>query len=571
MSPSRNVQVELDVPATMRDGVVLRANVYRPAGEGRWPVLLSRLPYGKDFPLGSGVLDPVQAARRGYVVIVQDTRGRFASDGEWEPIRHEAADGVDTIAWAAGLPYSDGQVGMYGASYFGFTQWAAALERPPALRALVPVITWSEPLDGLVFRGGALELGLLAHWTQATALNEVFRRHRDDEKARQRAVAALAQDMDALASEGYRSQPLREFAPLRRHPGTAFFFEAFGAPMDRERSDFARVAGKQDGLAVPTLNVGGWYDAFLQGTLENYVAMRRAQAPAKLVIGPWSHRSQGERVGELSFGYASQAAFIDLREDFGSLQLRWFDHWLRGTDTGMLREPPVKLFVMGANLWRDEADWPLARAVSTPFYLRARGALSAEPPASEPPDRFRYDPADPVPTRGGALLMTPEYEAGPLDQRPIESRSDVVTYTTSPLGRDLEVTGPVSVRLFAASSAPDTDFVARLVDVHPDGYARNLTDGIVRARHRAHPGPPSLIEPGRAYEYRIDLWATSNLFRAGHCIRLHVASSSFPRWDRNPNTGAELGADDRLAVAEQTILHDRAHPSRVLLPVVPPG
>ena len=251
------------------------------------------------------------------------------------------------------------------------------------------------------------------------------------------------------------------------------------------------------------------------------------------------------------------------------MQLRWFDHWLKGIDSGMLAEPPVRLFVMGANVWRDEAEWPLARAGNTPFYFHADRTFTTDPPDAERPDWFTYDPASPGPTHGGALLMSPEFPSGPYDQRAIESRPDVLTYTTAPLERDTEVTGPVSVELWACSSAPDTDFVARLVDVYPDGRAYNLTDGIIRARYRDYPLAESLIEAGRPYRFNIDLWATSNVFKAGHRIRVQITSSNFPRWDRNPNTGHPFGQDAELRTADQTILHDREHPSHILLPLVP--
>lgn len=559
------VRVELDVAARMRDGTTLRANVYRPA-EGRHPVLLTRLPYGKDFPIGSSALDPVQAARRGYVVIVQDTRGRWASEGEWATFRHERSDGLDTVDWAAALPYADGQVGMYGASYFAFTQWAAALERPKALRAIAPIFTWSEPLDGLAFRGGALELGL-AYWRMQFGLNEVSRRHAQDPARAAAAIAQLVGDMDHLAGEGYRSLPLRDFAPLARHGLLRDLADAFEGPHERDRWEHARVAGHHERIDVPSFNIGGWYDAFLGGTLQNFSAMRRRRIPTKLLVGPWSHAEQGSRVGEITFGFAAQAGFIDLRADLGSLQLRWFERWLKGAPNGVDEEPPVTIFVMGTNVWRHEAEWPLARAVETAYFLRAGGALSTGAPAGEEPDRYVYDPADPAPTVGGATLMSPEFPSGPRDQRPLEARADVLVYSSAPLERDLEVTGPVRVHLFAASTAADTDFVARLVDVHPDGYARNLTDGILRARYR-DPEHPAPIEPGRPYEFVIDLWATSNVFRKGHRIRLDVTSSSFPRWDRNPNTGHPFAADAELAVAHQVIFHDARRPSRVVLPLV---
>jgi uncharacterized protein len=571
--PSQAIHIDFDVPVGMRDGTVLRANVYRPAGDGRWPVLLTRLPYGKDLPGAGFVLDPVQAARRGYVVVVQDTRGRFRSEGAWEPFRHEAEDGFDTIGWAAGLPEADGQVGMYGASYFGFTQWSAATQAPLALRAMVPYITWADPLNGLASRGGAFELGTLANWFLGTTGADVLvRRHRGDHRALGAALGALFGEYDALGPEGYASLPLAEFGPLKRQDVAPAFFEALAVATDRAGLEPLTILGKHDRVRVPTFNIGGWYDIFLADTLAHYRAMRALGRPTKLLVGPWAHGRSMNPIGELNFGFGAQTALIDLQQDLGSLQLRWFDHWLKGIDSGLLAEPPVRLFVMGANVWRDEPDWPLARAVDTPLYLRAGGRLSAERPgADEPPDRYTYDPRDPVPTRGGALLMTPEYPPGPFDQRAIEARPDVLVYTTPPLEHDTEVTGPIRLRLWAGSSAPDTDFVARLLDVYPDGRSINLTDGILRARFRgaARSEPPSLIEPGRPYAYDIDLWATSNLFRAGHRIGLHVTSSSFPRWDRNPNTGHPPGADAELSTAQQAVLHDAEHPSCLSLPVVP--
>ncbi|HLQ28439.1 MAG TPA: CocE/NonD family hydrolase [Ktedonobacteraceae bacterium] len=588
MQMGHQIAVDFDVPAKMRDGTVLRANVYRPVGEGKWPVLLTRLPYGKDFPLGSSIMDPVQVAQRGYVVIVQDTRGRLTSEGDWIPFVNEALDGVDTIEWASKLHYSNGDVGMYGASYFGFTQWAAAVHAPPALKAMVPLVTWNDPMNGLYFRGGALELGLAGNWQLVMGIDVLVRRHRGDPKALGQSIYMLAKEIDALESTGYASLPLKEFTPLKRQNIAPFFFENFARPMDREHEQIKplTIVGKHENVTVPTFNIGGWYDIFLKDTLSNFKIMReQGSTPearqSKLLIGPWTHSGYTNPIGELNFGFASTSAFIDLQIDLTSLQVRWFDHWLRGIDTGMLKEAPIKLFVMGANVWRDEQEWPLARAVDTPYYLHSsgqanslngNGLLNTEVPGTEPPDQFDYDPAHPVSTRGGALLMSVEYRPGAFDQRPTESREDVLVYNTPALEQDVEVTGPITVHLWAASSAPDTDFVARLVDVHPDGYAQNLTDGIIRARYRNFARgeeQPSLIEPGKAYEYEIDLWATSNVFKAGHSIRLDITSSNFPRWDRNPNTGHDFGADDELAVAHQTIMHDRDHPSYVVLPIVP--
>ncbi len=582
----QQVVVDFDVPAKMRDGTILRANVYRPAGEGKWPVLLTRLPYGKDFPIGSSVIDPNQVARRGYVVIVQDTRGRWTSEGEWEPFRNEAVDGFDTIQWASQLAYSNGSVGMYGVSYFGFTQWAAAVLQPPALKTMVPMVTWNDPLNGLTSRGGAMEFGSGASWSlQTMSLNILSRRYAAEPQTLGRAMYGLVQDIDALGSRGYWELPLKDFGPLKRSNVAGNFFESIEKPMDRETVEPFTILGKHKQVTVPTLNIGGWYDIYLKGTIENFTIMRQhGSTPearqSKLLIGPWTHTGYMNPIGEMNFGFASTAAFINMQTDLVSFQVRWFDHWLKGKDTGMLREAPIKLFIMGANVWRDEQEWPLARAINTNYYLHSQGKantlngdglLSTEAPAAEPSDHYDYDSAHPVMTRGGALLMAPEFRPGPFDQRSTESRTDVLVYTTPVLEQDIEVTGPILVHLWATSSTPDTDFVARLVDVHPDGYAQNLTDGIIRARYRnfAHGEAPSLIEPGKAYEYEIDLWATSNVFKAGHRIRLDVTSSNFPRWDRNPNTGHDLGADAELVVAHQTILHDREHPSHVVLPIVP--
>lgn len=542
----------------MRDSTVLRANVYRPTGHGRWPVLLTRLPYGKDLPLGTGVLEPVQAARREYAVVVQDTRGRFTSDGDWEPFRREAEDGVDTIAWAASQPWSDGQVGMYGASYYGFTQWSAAVEAPPALKTIVPFVTWSNPLNGVVFRGGAFELGIGANWHLQQGADVLVRRNRNEPKTLETALVALVRELDRLGTEGYSSLPLTEFEPLRKLDVAPAFFEAIELGADPQAVDFATIAGKHARVQVPTLNVGGWYDIFCQDTLAAFNAMKVAGRPANVVIGPWTHSTQRNPVGELNFGFTSQSTFIDFRYDFWGMQLRWFDHWLKGARNGVAEEAPIKIFVMGANRWRSETEWPLARSKTTRWHLRGRGGLSVEAPGiQELPDGYTYDPANPVPTHGGALLMSPEFPAGPLEQARVESRQDVLNFTSEPMQSDLEVTGPVRLHLWAASDAPSTDFVARLCDVHPDERSYNLTDGIVRLSNL----------DGAEHEFWIDLWSTSNVFKRGHRIRLQVTSSCFPRWDRNLNTG-RWATDAVMKAARQTIFHDARRTSYLELPEI---
>jgi uncharacterized protein len=501
---------------------------------------------------------------------------------------NEWLDGVDTIDWAAKLPFSDGNVGTFGASYAGFTQWAPATHQPAALKAMVPLITYNDPLNGSRFRGGAIELGKTANWSlQAIGLEIVTRRHRNDPdlRGRRQALRAIVQEINNLGTQGYWSLPLKEFGPLQRTGVAPSFFAEIEHPMDRTFSEPLAILGKHERVKVPALNIGGWYDVFLQDTIENFRLLREhGSTPearqSKLLIGPWSHMNRTNAVGETNFGYAASSALIDLKSTLESLHVRWYDHWLKGIDNGVTDEAPITLFVMGENVWREEAKWPLERAVATRYYLHSQGrantlhgdgTLSPLLPDEETADLYEYDPANPVLTRGGALLMSAEFPSGPYDQRPTEERADVLVYSTPALEADTEVTGPITVHLWAVSNAPDTDFVARLVDVYPNGYARNLTDGIIRARYRrfTEGEAPSLIEPGQAYEYEIDLWSTCNVFKQGHRIRLDVTSSNFPRWDRNPNTGHDFGVDEELAVAHQTILHTAEHASYVLLPIVP--
>ena len=572
---SDQITVEFDVPATMRDGAILRANVFRPAGDGPYPVALARTPYGKDFSSVMAQLDAPRLARAGYVVVIQDVRGRFRSEGAWRPFRDEAADGYDSVEWAARLPGSSGAVGMFGASYLGFTQWMAAKEAPPSLKAIVPSITWADMRDGTTLRGGAIELGTQGYWyLNAVGMDTILKRVAGAPPQDQmQAMGLLLREIDRLRAEGYFSLPLKDFAPLKQLGLSAELEELLATIDDPAYLASFSIDAAYEQVRVPALNVGGWYDIFLSGTLRNFAALRAAGATpearqAKLLIGPWSHVNAANVVGDVDFGFASQMALMNLQTDLTGLTQRWFDYWLKGIDNGVTGEPPVRLFVMGDNAWRDEAEWPLARARNTPFYLRAGGLLSPEQPGDEPPDGYVYDPADPTPTLGGNILMSQLLKPGATDQRPVEARPDVLSYTTPPLAEDLQVIGPLLVTLWAASDAPDTDFVTRLVDVHPDGFAQPLADGIVRARYRDG-APSEPLEPGRPYELTIDLWATANVFKAGHRIRVDVASASFPRWDRNPNTGAPVGRDAELRVARQTILHDAARPSRIVLPVVP--
>ena len=555
-----DVQIEFDVPVPMADGTVLRADVYRPAGSGPWPVLVQRTPYGKRSPVEMIKIDILTAVSRGYIVVQQDTRGRFASDGEWCPWEFERRDGRDTVAWAAALPGSTGEVGMFGGSYTGSTQWSAAIGGAPQLRAIAPQVTWCDPLDGLFQRGGALELGVNAAWTLMTGAAHLPRQHSGEQLMS--AFARLIADYDGLRDRTYWELPAGRLPAISRYGGPDIGTQR--ALEHPETAESSRVAGHHRDLKVPSFNVAGWYDIFLQGSLDNFTAMAANGVPSKLLVGPWTHESmaglaQG-RVGDVNFGLTASPALVAGSASLTELQLRWFDHWLQHRDTGILDEPPVKIFVMGANVWRDEHEWPLSRAVDTAWYLRADGGLDrTAPEPEEGHDTYVYDPADPALTRGGTLVMSPEFPAGSFDQAATEQRPDVLIYTSEPLATDLEVTGRVRMTLFAATDAPSTDWVARLCDVDEQGVSRNVTDGILRIH----------AEPGAVGEHVIDMWSTSMVFRAGHRIRVHVTSSNFPRWDRNTNTGEPPQNATTLRVAHQRIFHDGTRASRILLPLIP--
>lgn len=550
-----DMEIEFDVAAKMRDGTVLNADVYRPGGEGPWPVLLHRSPYGRRGNI-QVLLDPFEAVSRGYIVVHQDTRGRFSSDGEWLPFTYEIEDGYDTVKWAATLPGSSGVVGMFGGSYTGNTQWAAAVAAPPELRAIIPHITWSDPSDGLHFRGGAVELGLNGIWALTVGPGEIAKRHADDPAAAGAALAAVIADYDGLARHGYWELPAGALPAHTRHNLTDVGVAR--ALADPANADGATITGKHTAVQAAVLNVGGWFDVFQQGTLDNFTAMTELGKPARLLVGPWTHGSLllGGLAGEVNFGLGSSYPVIG----FDQIQLDWYDRWLKDADNGGGAEAPVRIFVMGINQWRDEHEWPLARAVDTPWHLGADGTLTSTPPATdETPDSYLYDPADPVLTRGGTLVMSGEYPPGPFDQRVVEERADVLTYTSAPLTEDLEVTGRIRMRLHAATDGPSTDWVVRLCDVDTDGVSRNLCDGILRTH-----GAPG--EPG---DHDIDLWSTSNVFLAGHRIRVQVTSSNFPRWDRNLNTGEASQHAVDIRTARQTIFHDADRASRIILPVIP--
>jgi putative CocE/NonD family hydrolase len=580
MDPIREVTVQTDVPAVMRDGTTLMANVYGPADGGPYPVLLARMPYGKDLPFNSTYLDPLKVTRRGYIVAIQDVRGRYASEGKFTPFVNEFEDGYDSVEWAASLPGSSGAVGMIGLSYLGKAQWHAAVMQPPSLKSMAPGQTWGNHLNGAQMRGGARELGLIQYWAQAAlALGILFRRYRGEPEQIGQKLAELVGSIDALlAGGGYDTLPLTQ---LPDPDGlTSFVRGGFVRGADDEGWDYLNIDGRYDRVQVPTFHIGGWYDCFIGETLRQYAAMKeRAGATGgrspRLLVGPWTHGDFESTFGDVDFGLGSSGALLDYRGDLTDAHLRWFDATLKGEEGKLEERPPVEIFVMGENRWRVYTEWPVPGAREERWHLHGDGRLSREAPGQSVPDLYDYDPEDPVPTVGGAILMAPIHRPGARDQREVEARPDVLLYTSEVLREEYTALGPVHATLFAATSASDTDFVVRLVDVYPDGRTIVVTDGVIRASHReGFPAPgvirsagPKPVEPGRVYEYRLDLWATGITFRAGHHIRVQVASSSFPRWDRNPNTGE--GPDSaRTEVARQRIFHDPEHPSHLTLTVV---
>jgi putative CocE/NonD family hydrolase len=535
----------------MRDGVVLRADVYRPAGEGRWPVLLARTCYGKtSWPAW---IRPAETALDGYAVVVQDIRGGFASAGEYRPFFSDVEDGYDTVEWCAAQPWSNGRVGMFGSSAVAYTQLLAALARPPHLVAIAPFQTWSSFGRGCVFDPSGAFSMYTQEWVLLQALIDPA--NRVDSPERLQAVAQAMHDLGPV----HRHRPLSEHPVLPRSVAE-YYYEWLEHPDHDEYWQRIDVLGRYGELEVPAFHLAGWFDRFSLSTFDNYAGLRDAgRAPQKIVAGPWPHGIPVQTACDDAF-YGPRA-WVDAR----ALVLRWYDHWLKGEDNGVLDEPPVRVFVQGPDEWRDLDGWPPPAAAEAAFHLRAGGRLTREAPgADEPPDRYVHDPADPVPSTPGRAARP----RGPLDQRPIEERDDVLVYTSEPLEADLTAIGPVRARLWAATSAVDTDWTVKLVDVRPDGYARRVCDGYLRARYRESQSSPSLLEPGRVYEYELRLLPTAYVFRAGHRIRVEVASSSFPGCDPNLGTGGPFTEDAAGVRADQTVHHDAARPSHVVLAVV---
>jgi putative CocE/NonD family hydrolase len=563
------VVTQHNIVMTTRDGVTLRADVYRPSSDEKFPVLLQRTPYNK----GNGSDFAKRAAALGYVVVIQDVRGRYTSEGEWYPFKYEMNDGYDTVEWAAGLPNSNGKVGMFGGSYVGATQMLAAISHPPHLTGICPVVTASNYHENWTYQGGAFEQWFNESWTSGLAQDTLDRSIKNGTNAViGSTVLPLKQyPVFNLSLQSDRAKLTKELAPYfldwLDHPTYDSFWKEWAID-ERYRS-----------IEVPALTVAAWYDIFQDGSLRNFQGLKahagneNARKEQRLLVTVGGHAGGGRKIGSVDFGDAAE------QYDENTVTLKWYDYLLRGQQNEFASDKPVKIFVMGENKWRLEDDWPLSRASATRYFLHSSGSanslsgdgvLSVVAPSNESTDKYIYDPRKPVPTIGGPLCCDSEHLApGPRDQREVESRTDMLVYTTPVLVQDMEVTGPVMLDLFAKSSAVDTDFTAKLVDVSPDGFAQNLTEGILRARYRESTKEAKLLAPGTIFEYSIDLWSTSNVFLKGHKIRIEISSSNFPRFDRNLNTGEDTNIEQHILKATNVIYHDGAHPSALVLPVVP--
>ncbi len=543
---SQPARIQLDVKVPMRDGVNLSTDIYLPPDGGPFPTLLVRTIYDNQ---ADWCIDMAKrAVLQGYAVVMQDCRGRFDSDGEFSPYFQEPEDGYDTQEWIGAQEWCDGNIGMFGSSYIGYTQSMTAPLRSKYLKALVPVNSQQDNF-GHWRVDGPLQLHVAMNFLMMTGrtMQRGARSMMNWEEICRR--LPLISALDDIADIPFYRQAIE-------HHTFDDFWKAYS------------VRDRYGDIDAPAFIMTGWYDNLLHEGFKLFRGWsQEARSPearrvSKLLVGPWTHGDRDLPPGEF-FDYIGE-------------QLRWNDRRLKGIDNGIDDEPPIRIWVMGANEWRFENEWPLARTRYTDYYIHSAGGantllgdgvLSTDAPGAEPPDTYSYDPEDPVESLGGQIMG--QGVSGPMDRRTVERRADVLVYTTEPLDRDVEVTGPITLTLFASSNAPDTDFTGALVDVHPDGKAISLCEGLMRARYRESVEEPTLITPGEVYELTVDMWETSNLFKAGHRIRLEISSSNFPRFDRNMNTGARPGFDTEMKVADQTIYHDARRPSRLTLPVIP--
>jgi uncharacterized protein len=574
-------RVEKDVMVPMRDGVRLAADAWIPEGGGPVPVLLVRLPYGKDmiglyaYGLAPNVFALVE---EGYAVVYEDCRGTSRSGGEFVPLINEPADGADTVAWLLEQPWCDGNIGTFGASYLGIVQWASALASDH-LKAIAPAVTTTDHYSTPFYsEGGALSLHTVQTWTTLMAVADAQRAvgaGSGDVQTLMDLVDIAADQEPRLAELPVSARPLLEkqwpwWTEFLAHPTR----DAFWADLS--------VADHFEDVTVPALNIGGWFDIFVSNTTRTFTEMKKrggsgdARDGQRLIIGPWDHLNSTGIYPDRRFGLMADALYADLT----GAHLRFFDRWLRERTDALEGSAPVRIFVMGIDQWRDEQDWPLPDTTYVDYFLDSSGRantangdgqLGVERPGGEHTDIYLYDPRRPVPTLGGRVMSpSTANAAGPVDQRPVESRDDVLCYSTPVLDQPVEVTGHVSLTLFVSSSARDTDFTGKLIDVFPDGRALFLTDGITRARYRQSLAEPEFLTPDEIYEITVDLSVTSNVFLPGHRIRLEVSSSNFPRFDRNTNTGRSIADDhnEDLQIAVNRVFHGPQHPSRLVLPLI---
>jgi putative CocE/NonD family hydrolase len=583
--PHYEVTVDKQVMIPMRDGTHLAADIYRPNAEGCFPAVVERTPYNREESVILRTQTPQYLAERGYVFVVQDVRGRFGSEGTWYPFRDDGVgenqDGYDTLAWIAEQHWCNGKVGTAGGSYAGQTQMLLAPTRPPSLACCFVREAASNLAQQWVYRDGALEWAFNFDWS---ARHAAFAMQRQIDLI-QKSIGYDPRRFEALplGQDPMLAEPYRWLHDILAHPDDGPFWDPYNFEKQYHRID------------APIYHMAGWFDVFLDGSLRNFIGLVRngrskeTRHTQKLIIGPWTHGPTvhdpafARFVGDMDFG-------PDAALDFNLLMLRWYDHWLKDIDTGILNEPPVRYYLMGANEWRSAEAWPPLGTQEQRFYLHSEpsgsaeslydGSLSLEKPGpKEKPNSYRYDPADPVPTLGGNTLYwgrrqggvgeeNPDFAstAGPRDQRPVEPRC--LTYTSEVLETDLDVVGPVALCLFAATDCVDTDFVAKLCDVFPDGRSMLVTDGILRARYRKGRDRPKLLKPGKVYYFEVDLWSTAWRFAAGHRLRLAITSSNFPRFDRNLNTGADPTQDGRFKIATNTVYHDKDYPSHLSLAIL---
>ncbi len=557
------VIVESNVPARMRDGIILRADIYRPDGAGPYPVLLTRTPYDK-----VAVTDMAECfAAAGYIVVAQDIRGRYRSEGEFVPLHSfgskDVEDGYDSVAWAADLPGSTAEVGMFGSSYLAWTSWKAASSAPPALKCIY--------VSGMSLRHSDVEPifrpGRRLQWSFATIGPDDRRRaigapgpYDVDEAQKlwrvERNKWIWVKPWSEIPDDAIPSMAAR-IRRIVQHPG----------------EDYHEFVGIHRNIEIPVFNRTGWYDRFIPAVdhfveMEKFAPSERARRSQRLVVGPWGHTNDLTRVqGEFDFGK-------DADWDNVAVGIDWFDHWLKGVDNGTTEEARVRLFITGENEWRNYDDWPVPGTRPIEFYLSSGGTantpsgdgeLVRSPGGAATSDSFDYNPRDPVPS-----LFLETCQDGPFDQKPLDHRREVLVYQSEPLNEPLTVIGSPSVRLYASSSAIDTDVTAKLVDVSPDGTARNLCYGIVRARFRDGWENPRLLNPGEVAEFTIELKPIGNTFLDGHRIRLDISSSDFPNYDRNHNTGGDAYGESEMIVAHQQVHHSQRYPSMLLLQVVSP-